>query len=197
MRCARALVLVLAIVATSPVAAQDSTVRIFDSSLNKLANRVQPVTLSGMHRASVWIFGQEVTLCYAPYTATLSQLRFATSPATIQITGRVDARWCNLSFSANLNTTADATYSPGQRAIVVVVSPTSVRPRFNVLGFDVDLPVSINVAPSLSIPPLPIGVAEIGLQGVRGPVTLRLQPQNVSLVRGSGYLELRSDVTIW
>lgn len=197
MRCVCILALVFALGVTSPVMAQDATVKIFDSSLNKLANRVQPAVVRGTHKASVWIFGLEVTLCYSPYTVTVSQLQFTTSPANIQITGRVDARWCNLNFNANLNTTANAIYSSNQRAIVVVVNPTSIQPRFNILGVDFGLPIFINVAPSLTIPPLHIGVAELGLQGVHGPVTLRLQPQNVSLLRGSGYLELQSDVTIW
>lgn len=197
MRYVQVLVLVVGIAATSPSVAQDSTVRVFDSSLNKLADRVQPVTSRGMHRASMFVFGSEVTLCYSPYSATVTQLRFTTSPANVQITGRVDARWCNLNFSSALSTTADVTYDAGQRAIVVRIGPTNVQPRFNILGLNFALPISINVAPSLTIPPLPVGVAQIGFQGVRGPVTLRFQPQNVSLVRRSGYLQLQSDIAIW
>jgi hypothetical protein len=197
MRSPRILALVVALAATGPARAQDSVVKVFDSTLNKLADKVQPLTVRGTYRASIFVFGLELTLCDSPYTVRVTQLRFATSPASIQITGRVDATWCGLSFGSSLATTADATYSASQRAIVVRVGSTSIQPRFSVLGLDLVLPVSVNVGPTFDVPPLPIGVAQLGVQGIRGPVTLRFEPRNVSLTRRSGHLELQSDFTVW
>jgi hypothetical protein len=106
----------------------------------------------------------------------------------------VDASWCNLNVSSTLTTTADAIYSPDQRAVIVRVNPTSVQPHFNLFSLDIALPVFVNVAPSLTVPPVPIGATQLSLQGVRGPLTLRLRPHNVTLVRGNGYLEVQSDL---
>jgi hypothetical protein len=200
LRVAQALAAVLALAALAaarPAAAQDSVVRIYDSTLDKLAATVQPITVRGRHRASIFVFGLELTLCDSAYAATVSGLRFATTPASIQISGRVDATWCGLAFRAPLATTADVSYSAPQRAIVVRVAPTSVEPRFVLLGVELPLPVRLDVGPTLSVPPVPVGVAQVGFQGVHGPVTLRFEPRNAAIARRSGHLEVRSDFTVW
>jgi hypothetical protein len=191
-----ALVIGLAI-GSSPAAAQDATIRIFDATLNEFANELQPITLRGTYKLSLHTFAGEVTLCESPYTVNLLQLRFATTPASVQLTGQVDATWCNLTVTAPLSTTANASYNPTQRAIIATISPTSIQPHVNVLGLDVALPVSVNAPASLNIPPIPVGVGQLSLQAVHGPVKLRLEPQNVSLLKRNGYLELQTDLAVW
>lgn len=196
MRRVRLLAAVLGIVAGPPALGQDTVVRVFDAALNKVANRVQPITIQGRYRAVASAWGLQFTLCDSPYTVRLSQLQLATSPVGIAVTGRVDATWCGLSFATNVSTTAQAVYSPAARAILITVLPINVQPRFNILGVDIPLPVSFNVATSSSAP-LRVGGAQLAVQGVHGPVALRVQPQNVSVTSGPGYLELRCDLGIW
>jgi hypothetical protein len=196
--CRCALLLALTLAAAARASAQDGVVKLFDSSLNEFANRIQPMRMNGHHKATtfVWPFG-EVTICDSDYTATVSQLTFATTPAAVTITGRVDATWCGVSVNSPLQTTANVSYSGPQRAILVSVNPTNIQPHVTVGPFNIPLPFHINVAPSLNIPPIPMASGLIFFQGAQGPVSLRVEPLNVSLLRRSGFLELQTDVTVW
>jgi hypothetical protein len=193
----RTVATLLAVGLAAPAAAQDGTIKVFDASLNEFANKLQPITVNGRHRFSVPTPFGEVTLCDSPYVVRVRQLGFATTPANVQITAQVEGTWCNLSVSAPLNTTANVSYNAGQRSIIVTVNPTSVQPMLTLWIFVVPLPVRIDVSSMLKIPPFPLGLAQLSLQGVHGPATLRFEPQNVSVFLRNGFLELQSDFTIW
>lgn len=185
----------------APVRGQASTLKINDAALNSLAGRIEPLELNGRYafNVSVWTpFGPAVvTICDSNWTARVTQLRFATTPQQITVTGTVSATWCNASFSANLNTTGNAVYRASDRSIVTTINPTNIQPIINVLGFQVALPVHINVSPSLAVPAIPVQGGQVVFQTVSGTKTLTLIPTGVTLTKRAGYLELQANVNIW
>src|SRR5436190_11239840 len=195
-----ALALIVSGLTAAPCAAQTTTIRVYESTFDEVAAKLQPVQLSGRHAftVSAWTpFGPAtMTICDSAWNATVSQLKFSITPVAVGITGRLDARWCNISFFAALSTSANVTYSAGQKAMLVSVNPTSLQPSFSVLGYNVALPVFINVAPYLTLPPIPFDVAPLQFETARGPVSLRVSPENVSLNKRSGYMEIQADVVV-
>jgi hypothetical protein len=181
--------------------AQDGTVRIYDSALNELADKIEPLQLSGHYKFEVSVntlLGRaSVTICESDWTAEVKQIAFTTTTAQIGVTGQVTARWCNANFSSNLNTTGNAVYNSSQRAIRLTVNPTSIQPVISVFGYQVALPVYINVAPSLTIPPIPVGIGLLSFETTGGTKTVSIAPTNVSLSKRAGYLELQANVNIW
>jgi len=182
---------------TSPKA----VVRVYNSAFNALAAQVEPLNLNGHYKYEYchWLPGgtQCVTICSSDWNATVDHLNFNITPSHVTLAGHVTAHWCGAGFTSDLSTTAQTTYSPLVNGIVVTVNPTSIQPKFSVAGHDVALPVHIDVAPSLSLPPFPIATAMFGFDTANGPQTLRLTPSNVTLTKASGYFELRANVALW
>jgi hypothetical protein len=79
----------------------------------------------------------------------------------------------------------------------VSTSPTAIQPRFNVLGQNIALPFTIDVAPSLTLPPIPVVTGLVYFETSRGIVDLRVSPQNVTLSKRNGYVEIQGDVSVW
>ena len=133
-----------------PLSAQDASVRVDDSVFNSFANQLEPLTLTGYYsyQVSTW-FGNVTYICSSNWTATVTGITFSTSPGITQITGSVDASWCNVGFHAPLLTTANVTYSGGN--IWISVNPTYIQPVVNVLGIEHQplLPVTIDVSSAL------------------------------------------------
>lgn len=178
----------------APLAAQDGTVRVYESTFNELAGRIQPLQLTGHY---AWGCGFWGCICDSDWTATVTQLNFGITPAQVSLTGRVDAQWCGLSFNSMLNATGNVAYSAGQNAILVTVNATSVQPCFPILWANVCLPVWINVSNTMSLPPIPMGVAYFRFETAAGTDTLRMAPSNISLLKRNGYVELQANVNLW
>lgn len=190
------ILLVLSVVLLpAPAAAADGVVKVYESTFNELANAIEPIHVSGRYRLEV-CFIWCVTICDATWTADVTQLSFDITPALVSISGRVDARWCGANFTAQFATNANVSYSASQNAILVTVNPTNIQPHVNVLGFDVALPVHINVASALTLPPIPMGIAYFHFETARGPRTLHLRPYNIILTKRNGYVELQADVNL-
>lgn len=184
----------------APAAAQDGIVTVRESAFNELAGALEPLTLSGHKTLEVSIatfWGPvRITVCDSDWTATVRDLAFDIRPATVEVTGDVEASWCGLNFTGDLLTTGDVGYSAGPNAVVVSVASTSVQPRFSIFGIDVRLP-AINVGPTLSLPPIPVRTAFVRFETAAGPTDLRVTPHNVFLTKRNGFIELRSDVAVW
>ncbi len=178
----------------APLAAQDGTVKVYESTFNELAGRIEPLVLTGHY---AWGCGFWGCICDSDWTATVTQLSFGITTAQATLTGRVDAQWCGLSFNSTLNTTGDVTYSAGQNAILVTVNPTSIQPCFRILWANVCLPVWITVSDTMNLPPIPVGIAYFGFETARGTDTLRMTPSNISLLKRNGYVELQANVNLW
>jgi hypothetical protein len=125
------------------------------------------------------------------------------------VTGTIDATWCGVNGTFALETSADARHvvilshilSPPvfQRhdAIMVTVKPTSIQPVLKYSQYTVPLPVHFDVAPALSLPPIPLTTALLSFETAAGPQQLRLTPGQIFLAKRNGYLELQSSVNLW
>ncbi len=187
-------VVLLLIVLAAPLAAQDGSVKVYESTFNELAARIEPLTLAGHYAWGCSFLG---CICDSDWTATVTQLRFGITTAQVTLTGRVDAQWCGLSFNSTLNTTGNVTYSATQNAIFVTVNPTSIQPCFQILFANVCLPVWINVSSTMNLPPIPVGIAYLRLETPRGAQPVRITPSNISLLKRNGYVEIQANVTLW
>ena len=184
------------------IASPKAAVRVYSSAFNALAAQIEPLTFNGHYTYQYchWlplVGTQCVTVCSSDWSATVDQVKFSITPAQITVAGHVAAHWCGVGFGSDLSTTAQATYSPLVNGVVVTVSPTSIQPKFSVGGYDVGLPVHIDVGSSLSVPPIPITTAMFAFDTAEGPQTLRLTPSDVTLTKASGYLELQANVALW
>ena len=190
-----------------PASAADGTVRVYEATFNDFTNAIKPITVTGHYKYSITIdaglFGEySVTICNSDYKATVSGLTFSITPSGVTVDGNVDVDWCHLSFSSSeLDASGNIFYSYADQAVRFYFYSASVQPCFPVdtpLGSrNVCLPVHINIAPTLNIPPLPIRPSVISFETASGPKQLFLKPRNVSLVKQNGYIELQSDVDIW
>jgi hypothetical protein len=192
-------------------------VRVYESTLNRLADAVGPLTYTGHYTFSVTVcvpltnLCGSTQICDSDWTATVRQLRFAITPAAINITGTVDASWCGVSFGSELKTTADVVLQTGivfvpgtahvalppQESLVLTVSPTSIQPEFDVQGYTVKLPIHINVAPALALPPIPLSPALVSINTATGLAQLHLSPSQVAVVKRDHCVELQSTMQLW
>jgi hypothetical protein len=195
LRCA---VLVAACLCTAAPGTAE-TIHVRTSTFNKFIARIEPIPFSGRYRFRVtidtFIFGKHVvTLCDSPYRGTVNGLRFVIVPGVVQVTGRAGFTWCNLGFDGAVTGTGRVYYNNGDDTVRLAFSSAAVRPSFKFLGFNVTLPVTVNIAPTLDIPPLPIRPALIGLRTPDGARYLRMTPANTTVSAQAGYVELKSEV---
>jgi hypothetical protein len=179
------------------------SIKLYASALNEVGEKIEPVVFAGRYRFRTCscIPGTSIcdclNICNSDYTARVTRLRFAIGAERVRVTGRVDARWCGASFDAALETTANVAYRSAHRAILVDVGPTNVQPVFHVAGYEVKLPLRINVAPALTLPPIPVATGLVHFETGQGPRSLRLSPSHVTLAQRDGHLELQAHVTLW
>ena len=194
-------------------------IQVYESTFNEFAAAIEPLAFKGdyTYKVCTWlpVVGTScTTICSSDWAAKVNGLRFKITPAKVKVAGKVNAQWCGVSFDAELETTADVTYVrsfvlPGrghlrfnqgmqsQEGIRVTVNPTDIQPLFHVFGYEVKLPVHIDVAPSMSLPTIPVGTALLWFETAAGPQDLRLSPSHVVLVKRHGSLELQARVSLW
>jgi hypothetical protein len=192
------LVLLSCAAAMAPHAHAD-IVRVRESTFNAFVDRLQPIPITGRYSFEVVIDAgplgrHRVTVCNSAYGGFVQNLRFSIRPNAVQVTGTAVVGWCGLTFNAAINATGNAYYNTSDDTVRLALSSARVRPSFNIAGYNVVLPVVIDVAQTLNVPPLPIGPALIGFQTTRGARYLRMEPQNVTLVKRTGFVELEADV---
>ena len=192
---------------TRPAGASDANINVYESTFNRFANALQPITMTGHYtfRISVdtWFGEASVKICSSDWTATVTGLAFHVSPDRVTVDGRVDVSWCDVSFSnSQLGGSGNVYYSAADKAVHFSFYSASVQPCLSIDAgpfgtLDVCLPVTISVQPTLNIPPLPIRPSLVHFETASGPKQLRLDPRNVSLTKQSGYVQLRSDAHVW
>jgi hypothetical protein len=182
-----------------------ATLKIYNSLFNQFAEKIEPVRFSGSYDFTVCTATNPLSggciysldVCNSNWKAEVAQLNFNITPMAVHVTGIVNASWCGVNFSAPLDTTANTSYSDSQHAVIVMLSSTDIQPRFTVFGYDVPLPVHINVSPQLSLPPIPITAASFYFETARGPQTVHLIPSQVAVAMRDGYIEVQSYVNLW
>ena len=194
-------------------------VQVYESTFNEFADAIEPLVFSGDYKFKVctWlpVVGTScTTICSSDWTAKVNSLRFKITPTKVDVAGKVHAQWCGVSFDAELETTADVSYVrsvvlPGRgnflfnqglqshEGIRVTVNPTDIQPVFHLLEYEVKLPFHIDVAPSMTLPTIPVGTALLSFETAAGPQDLRLSPSHVALVKRNGSLELQARVSLW
>jgi hypothetical protein len=190
-------------------------IRVHESMLNELAKEVEPLRLSGHYefkRGCGCVPGVGCGCAISvscDWTARVRDIRFDIKPSGIEVRGEVRASWCDQSFDAVASTTAEIDYvrsvllAPrggrprGHEAwIAVRTSPTNIQPVFRIQGYEVKLPIRINVGPSMSWR-LPVSTGVLHTQTVDGMLPLRISPGAVSLVKRNGHLEVQAHVGLW
>ena len=186
--------------------AADGTIKVYESTFNEFIDAVEPIKITGNYNLSftinAGIFGTHtISLCNSSYSATVTGLSFDITSSAVTADGDVSASWCNVSFtSSELDATGDIYYSSSISSVVFDFTSASVKPcasiTFPVVGtLNVCLPFSINIAPTLSIPPVYVGPALISYETGAGTSTLLMTPSNMALQKRDGYIEFTSDVS--
>jgi hypothetical protein len=187
------------------------TVRVYDSLLNKIAGSLEPLRRNGSYHYEAGCTCLPVVGCgcavsvTCDWTVRIDDLKLSVQPARIRITGDLRANWCNIPFSAPVETTANVEYvshMPSVEGLAtkhfvrIRVSPTSIQPRFTISGYTAKLPIHINVGPSFSWR-VPVETASFAFENVGGVQRLRLSPTQVNVIKRNGYLELQAQVGLW
>jgi hypothetical protein len=181
-------------------------VRIYESLLNKIAEEMEPLRMDGSYtfKAGCTEFGCVVRKT-CDWTARVDGLKLSVRPEGIRLTGDLSASWCDISFSAPVQTTGNVeyvTHMPSAEGVAtqsfvrIRVDPTDIQPRFPIAGYEAKLPIDINVAPSFSWR-VPVETALFAFENVGGVQRLRLTPTQVNLLKRNGYLELQAHVGLW
>jgi hypothetical protein len=186
------------------------TVRVYDSLLNKIAKQLEPLRRNGSYQYKagctcvLGVCGCAVSVT-CDWTVRVDDLKLSVQPTRIRITGDLHASWCNIPFSAPVQTTANVQYvshMPSVEGLAtksfirISVNPTSIQPNFPISGYTAKLPIHINVAPSFSWR-VPVETASFGFENIGGLQSLRLSPTQVNLIKRNGYLELQAQVGLW
>jgi len=183
--------------AATPAHALDGAIRINESTLNKLAAAAEPMKVTGSFNFKVG----GISICSSAFTVRIKDAKFRIRPSGLALAASVTAEWCSLSFSGDLTTTGDVTYSASQSTIRMSVVSSTVQPKFTISAFGVSytakLPIHINVGDPFNPPPIPVTTALLSFQTADGPQNLRVEPQNLTLTKQDGVILLDADARVW
>jgi hypothetical protein len=180
---------------TAPAA--DATVYVYTATLNELASAISPMTITGRYKFTVGSGIFKTTICDSAYTINVTGLSFSISPTSVTADADVTGSWCRVGFNGDLDASGNVYYRASDRTVRFSFSSASVQPYFSVLGYKIWLPVHVNITSTLNIPPMHIGVARVAYETASGPRLVTMVPNDISLVKRSGYLELQSDLAFY
>jgi hypothetical protein len=177
---------------------EDGSVRVYEATLNKLA---QAIPLSRTSPPfTIWIPNPFTGAWPHECTATVSVtgVTFDIKPTGVAVKGSVGGSICGVSLpvGGSLNTTAVITYNSSNGTLRVTTTATSLRPQVTALGQSVSAPFTINVGAPLSVPPIPVRSTSFVLEAPSGARTLRLIGRDVQFSQHDGYVELEGNVTL-
>ena len=203
------------IVPIRPVPTDTVVVQIYESTFNKLAGAVLPVTFNGSYTysVSVCIPGTHdcasTDICSSDWVVTVTQIQFAIAPTGIRLTGTGNASWCHVSVGIELDTTVNvalqtniavsaasaATSLQSAAPVNPSSSITSVPPSLIPLPTQTSILVSVSptsVQPVFNIPgytvPLPF---HINIAPVLNLSAIPLAPAPVTLGTTEGTMQLQ------
>lgn len=202
----RALLLGLSLAVGGSASAEDGTLRIRESALNRFAAAVQPLTLSRSMSFTLWIpvpnpflFGIPTPVpipftCNA--TASVTGLSFDVDPGLASVRGNVTGTVCGVAYQSTLASFVTISLDPARRALVIMTGPMLMIPNVNFLGFTLTAPFAVNVAPALTLPPIPLESAPLEIETPAGPRNLIVSGRNLQLTLQNGFLELKGDAVL-
>jgi hypothetical protein len=193
---AGALVLVLAGPA-STVAAQEAALRVRESTFNKLA-AATPIHITRSFTVWAPAFWSPLWPYDCDATADITGVTFDIKPSGVNVQAHVSTTICGVSApAATLTTTATVSYDPTARTIRVVTGNTTLRPQVSAFGVTVPLPVTIDIGPALTVPPISVHTAAFVVETPARRRTFRLTGQDVAFSLKDGFIELSGDVLFW
>jgi|SRR5215469_1941928 len=201
---AGALLLALSFAISGSAAAQDGTVRVFASTLNKFAAALQPLTTSRTWGFTLWIptpnpllFGIPTPIpvpmtCTA--TASVTGINFNITPGSATVSGNVNGTVCGVPYQSAVSTPVAITIDSSTRRLTVrPASPMVVGVTVNFLGFNITAPFSgVNVAPSLT-GSFALDATHFEIETPTAPRSLILVTRNPQLSLQNGYVEVKAD----
>ena len=184
-----------------PVAAQDGTLRIRESTLDRFATAVGPLAWSQNFSFTLWVPNPFLIPPVIPVSVTctasalVTGLDFDITSGGTSVRGNVSGRVCGIAYTPQPLTASVAIFiDQAQRALVILPTSMSFRPRVNFAGLGINAPFTVAVAPSITVPPIPLDAAPFEIETAAGPRTFVLVGRGLVLSRQNGYLEIRGDV---
>ena len=191
-----ALLLAVSMLIAAPVPAAQDAIEIHEALLQKFIDAVTPRTLIGTYEH----FSGGLLEYDCAYKVVIPKLKIVVDPSGIMVTGEdeapLSADWCPFSFKASLKATGHASYHAGLDALCFSFDSATIQPQFSVGLGTVKLPVRINIASTLNVPCIPLGVARITYRTPGGLAMLRVVPENVVVDEHNGYVSIESDVSL-
>lgn len=195
----RLVLVVLVMLVAGPVCGADAVVKIFDATLNELADTLEPIQfrspVNGAPRPieiDTW-FGT-ITICGGHWSADVTDVRFRSRPGRVDVSGTVVGKYScllDLTFNGSFSTTADVSYVQAAREVRVSVNPTSVNVSIGPFSR------TIQVSEGLRIPSMPIATSRFFFETAGDTRSMRMTPQSVSAIEREGFIELQADVLLW
>jgi hypothetical protein len=192
---------VLALLVGSPASAQDGTLRIRESTLDRFATAVGSLAWSQNFTFTLWVPNPFLLPPVVPLffnctaTARVTGLDFDITPGGTSVRGSVSGGVCGIAYPTQpLTASVAISIDQSQRALIIQPTSMNFQPRVNVLGFGINAPFTVAVSPSITVPPIPLDAAPFEIETAAGPRTFVLVGRNLALSRQNGYLEIRGDV---
>src|SRR5688572_1684860 len=154
---------VLGLLVGRPAAAQEGTLRIRESTLDRFAQVVGPLVWSQNFSFTLWVpnpflFPPVIPLFFnCAATALVTGLDFDITPGGTSVRGNVSGGVCGIAYPAQtLTASVSISIDQAQRALNIRPNSMNFQPRVNVLGFGINAPFIVAVSPSITVPPIPL-----------------------------------------
>src|SRR5262245_27563072 len=137
---AGALLFVLSLAVTGTAAAEDGTLRIFTSTLDKFAAALQPLTITRTWSFTLLIWVPNPFLLGIPTpvpipytctaTASVTDINFSITPGFASVRGNVSGSVCGVGYQSTVSTPVSITVDSANRMLMVRPAGLMKRPGF-------------------------------------------------------------------
>jgi len=184
--------------------AADVSASISADTINAFMSVLDPIPFSGRYklkkRINLGFLGSyTVTICDSAYSGSADGLVADINSSRIRVRGDVAFTWCGLNFGGagpELTAVGNAYYSQPEKALRLLFPSAVVRPRFTLGGITFNLPVTIDVAPMLNAPAIPIRRSQVEFSTGEGRYIVPVQPTNVNVTLATGRIVVSSDLQL-
>src|SRR5687767_3568346 len=141
---ASAFLLATTLVLPPPAAADDGTVRVYESALNAFAAAVQPLAITRAFTVTLWIPVPDAFLFGIPTptpvpfrcnaNGSVTGLTFDITPSSVSVRGNLSGTVCGIAYSATVSSPVTIAIDSARRLVVRPATPMTVAPAVNFLG---------------------------------------------------------------
>jgi hypothetical protein len=184
--------------------AQDGTLRIFVSTLNKYAAALQPLSVTRTWSFTLWIPVPNPFLLGLPTpvpipfncaaTGFVTGIAFNIGEGSASVSGNVSGTVCGVAYLSTVASPVAMALDTTNNVITVhPAGPMLVHATVNFMGFSVTAPFSnVNVSPSLT-GAIPVQATPVEIETPAGPRRLVLTMTNLQLALHSSFLEIQAN----